>query len=309
MEFRQLEAYIKVVELGSFSKAAKELHVSQPSISTYISNLERELGTQLLNRSTKTVSTTLAGERFFSKAQELLALRADSFEAMQDLSTDHSGEIRLVASSVPTSYILPRLLADFHTHYPKVSFIVDQADTTQAVAAIEENRADIGFAGSIIDSKDCKFEEFADEELIFIGSALSTQPAGASKPGIQKPSARATKIYTLDELLYQGNFISRELGSGTRIQYEKFFTQEGIDLKNIKSCATMGNTESVINSVASGLGISIVSEIAARSGIDFGKVVELRTAQRVPHRKIYTVTNKRIKRSHLVKLFLDHIQR
>ena len=293
MEFRQLEAYIKVVELGSFSKAAKELHVSQPSVSTYISKLERDLGTQLLNRSTKTISTTLAGERFFAKAQGLLDLRADSIETMQGLSTDHSGEIRLIASSVPASYILPRLLADFCAHYPKVSFTIEQADTTQAVAAIAENRADIGFAGSVIASKICQFEDFVDEELIFIGAANGV---------------KADKIYTLDELLYQGDFISREVGSGTRIQYEKFFAEQGVDLKRIKSCAIMGNTESIINSVASGLGISIVSEIAAREALEAGKVVELRTTERVPHRKIYTVTNKRVKRSHLVKLFLDHLK-
>ena len=295
MEFRQLEAFIKVVELGSFSKAAKELHVSQPSVSTYISSLERELGTALLNRSTKVVSPTLAGTRFFDRAKELIALRNESIEAVKDLSEDHSGEIRIIASSVPASAILPKILSEFTALYPKVSFVVEQADTAAAVDAVAKNRADIGFAGSIVKNDVCSFQEFIDEELVFIGPPkLSSQAA--------------SKVHTLEELLYQNRFISREQGSGTRIQYEKFFTDKGIDLKKINSCATMGDTQSIINSVASGLGISIVSELVALSAIDQKLISVLRSEEKVPHRKIYTVLRAKVKHPRLVKLFLEHLE-
>jgi len=335
MEFRQLEAFIKVVELGSFSKAARELHVSQPSISTYISGLERELGTTLLNRSTKTVSSTLAGERFLVHAKKLITLRSASIDAMKVLNEDHSGEIRIVASSVPASYLLPRILADFHALYPKVSFVVEQADTAAAVLAIAKNRAHIGFAGSIIENPACKFEEFADEELIFIGPTTSTAPAtplssakdfrnkssnkDRNLPGIEagpskhshnhsrKHNRSHNKVHTLEELLYAGNFISREVGSGTRIQYEKFFESKGIDLGKINSCASMGDTQSIINSVAAGLGISIVSELAARDAITQGLVSELRSEHKVAHRKIYRVLNTKIEHSHLINLFLEYL--
>jgi len=292
VEFRQLEAYLKVVEHGSFSKAAKDLHVSQPSVSTYISALERELGTILLNRSTKTVSTTLAGERFLLHAKELIALRSTSIDAMKALSEDHSGEIRIIASSVPASYLLPKILADFRTFFPKVNFSVQQADTAATVQAIAENAADIGFAGSIIHNSLCDFQEFADEELIFIGPADTKAEA---------------KIFSLEELLYENSFISRELGSGTRIQYEKYFSSQDINLQRIKTCATMGDTQSIINSVASGLGISVVSELAAREAITLGQVAVMRTNIKVPHRKIYTVLNTKVVHSHLVKLFLEHL--
>ena len=310
MEFRQLEAYLKVVEQGSFSKAAKELHVSQPSVSTYISSLERELGTTLLNRSTKTVSTTLAGERFLLRAQELIALRSASINAMKALSDDHRGEIRIVASSVPASYLLPQILADFRALFPKVSFSVRQADTAAAVQAIAENAADIGFAGSVIESSLCDFQEFADEELIFIAPAkasfgLATDCGQATQNKLS--TGMDTKVYTLEELLSGGSFISRELGSGTRIQYEKYFSEQGIDSSRIKSCATMGDTQSIINSVASGLGVSIVSELAVRDAVALGQVVVLRTASKMPHRKIYTVLNAKVSHSHLVKLFLEHL--
>ena len=317
MEFRQLEAYIKVVELGSFSKAAKELHVSQPSVSTYISSLERELGTTLLNRSTKVISPTLAGERFLTKAKELIALRSESINTMKDLNEDLSGEMRIVASSVPACYLLPKLLAGFCTLYPKVSFSVSQADTAVAVEAIAENKADIGFAGSILENAHCQFQEFADEELIFIGptpyvSSRTNSRLRKGATGLPHATVQAefssTKIYSLEELLYGGNFISRELGSGTRIQYEKFFSDKGIDLKCIKSCVSMDNTQSIINSVASGLGISLVSELAARDAIEEEQVIALRCKEKLPHRKIYHVLNTRVNHSHLLKLFLKYIE-
>jgi len=295
MEFRQLEAFIKVVELGSFSKAAKELHVSQPSVSTYISSLERELGTTLLNRSTKTISPTLAGTRLLERAKELIALRNDSIDAIKGLNEDHSGEIRIVASSVPASAILPKILSEFNALYPKVSFAVEQADTSAAVDAIAKSRADIGFAGSIIKNDICTYQEFADEELVFIG------PPAAGTTGAR------SKVYSLEELLYDKRFISREQGSGTRIQYERFFESKGIDLRKINACATMGDTQSIINSVASGLGISIVSELVAIAAINQKQISILRSAEKVPHRKIYTVLNAKTKQPRLVKLFLEHL--
>lgn len=292
MEFRQLEAYIKVVELCSFSKAARELHVSQPSVSTYINSLERELGIILLNRSTKTVSPTLAGERFLKKAKELIALRASTVESMKELSSDHNGQIHIIASSVPAAYLLPRILADFHVLYPGVSFVVEQADTAQTIQAIASNKADIGFAGSIVNNDNCSFSELSDEELIFIGAAHSSRP---------------DKIYSLEELLYSNCFIAREKGSGTRIQYEHFFNEHNIDSKQMNICVTMSDTQSIINAAANGLGISLVSKIAARDGLAAGQIVELRSNVSVPHRKIYTVLNTKVSQSHLVKLFKNHL--
>jgi len=297
MEFRQLEAFLKVVELGSFSKAAKELHVSQPSVSTYISSLEKELSTTLLNRSTKTISTTLAGERFLPKAKELMQLRSTSIESMKHLSTDLSGEIRIIASSVPATSLLPRILAAFHGRYPRVSFAVDQADTAAAVQTVADNQADIGFAGSIVKDDRCTFQEFADEKLIIIAPVKKESNSEDSD----------TEVHTLEDLLYSHYFISRELGSGTRIQYEKYFETQGIDLGKMQICASMSSTQSIINSVANGLGISLVSELAAQDAIAQGQVRRLKTSQAMPQRKIYSVLNRHITHSHILKTFLHFL--
>ena len=293
MDFRQIEAFIKVVELASFSKAADALYVSQPSISLYITSLEKELNIVLINRSKKMVSTTLAGERFFEKAKELMALKRETIDLLQSLSENISGDIHILASSVPALYILPQMLADFHKLYPKISFTVSQVDTSEVVQGIVANRADIGFAGSMLGDKKCDFYEFATEELVFI----APNNGGYSEH----------KEYLLEELLYSNNFISREFGSGTRIQYEKYFLENGIILDEIKPCAIMDSTHSIINAVMNGLGISIVSELAVHRAIEQKLLLPLKLKNETSKRKIYFVLNKTVVHSHLIKLFMEYI--
>jgi len=292
MDFRQIEAFIKVAELGSFSKAASALYVSQPSVSIYISSLEEELDAVLLNRSTRTVCTTLAGGRFLEQAKKMAALKRETIAMLKNLCDDLTGEIRILASSVPALYILPPLLADFHKLHPGISFVMKQADTADVVQGIAAHRADIGFAGSIIADKKCDFVDFATEKLVFVAANNGLYSKG--------------KKYTLEELLYTDSFISREAGSGTRIQYEKFFYENGISLDKIKTCASMDSTHSILNAVASGLGISLVSELAARPMIKHKALLPLKLKNKLPERKIYTVLNKTVAHSHLIKLFMEH---
>lgn len=294
MDFKQLEAFVKVIELASFSKAAEELYISQPSVSNYITSLEKELDTVLINRSTKTLSATLAGERFLNKAREMLSLRRESSEMLKNLSEEVSGDIRILASSAPSQYILPPLLAGFHKLYPSISFVMRQADTAKVVRGIAEHKADIGFAGSIMVDKKCSFFELAEEELVFIASC--------------DDSYSATKKYTLEELLYNSNFIEREAGSGTRIQYEKFFTENGIQLDKVKTCASMDSTYSIINAVINGLGISIVSELSVHHMIVQNMLKQIRLNTLLPKRKIYTVLNKNVVHTHLTELFLLYLK-
>jgi DNA-binding transcriptional LysR family regulator len=292
MEFKQMEAFIKVVELASFSKAADELHISQPSVSNYITTLEKEFNTVLINRSTKVLSATLAGERFLEKAKEIVSLKRESIEILKNLSQEISGEIRILASSVPALYLLPQMLAGLHQVYPSISFTMKQGDTSLVVEGIATHKADVGFAGSLLGDKKCDFYEFAREKLVFI----------APNNGVYSKY----KKYSLDELLYSNSFISREFGSGTRIQYEKYLIEQGIVLDRIKTCASMDSTHSIINGVINGLGISIVSELAVRQTLEQNLLISLNLETALPERKIYTVINKNIAQSHLVKLFLEY---
>ncbi|MCL2169306.1 MAG: selenium metabolism-associated LysR family transcriptional regulator [Defluviitaleaceae bacterium] len=294
MDFRQLEAFVKVVEHGSFSKAAEAIFLSQPSVSTYVSGLEKELGVTLINRSTKEVSPTLAGRIFYSHAKELISLKHTAMQRIKSLSGDTSGEINIIASTVPSQYILPELLARFTALYPRIHFNIRQAGTLETARTIAAQRADIGITGGIELEDKCDFTEIMSEEMIFIAPhSFGFCPR---------------KDYSLEELLYNFQFLSREQGSGTRGTYENHFATQGIDLKQIKTCISFDNTQSIINAVISGLGLAIVSEYAATSYIKIGAVMPLHTKVPLPAHKFYYVLKKNITHSHLIDLFVDFLE-
>ena len=293
MDFKQIEAYVKVVELASFSKAAESIFLSQPSVSIYVSALEKELDQALINRTTKGVSPTLAGRIFYESAKEILALKHNTIERIKNLSGNFSGEISILASTVPSQYILPEILADFNKVYPDISFNVRQADTHEVSNGIALQEAEIGFSGGVTENDKCKFREFMSEQIIFI--------APCEKEFLEQ------REYSLEELLYEHSFVSREKGSGTRAQYENFFAAQNIDLGRINSNASFDNTQSIINAVISGLGVSVVSEFAARDFIAQKMIVQLSLKTKLPQRKFYYVLKNNFSHSHLVNLFVEFV--
>ena len=136
MDFRQLEAYITVYELKNFSKAAEKMFLSQPSVSAYINALEKELQTQLIFRSTKEFQPTKAGMLFYQYARDILSLRDNSLHSIRNITDSNTGNIDILASSVPSQYILPELLGDFHKLYPNVTFNLTQADSMKVIEGI-----------------------------------------------------------------------------------------------------------------------------------------------------------------------------
>jgi DNA-binding transcriptional LysR family regulator len=293
MDFRQLEAYVRVIELASFSKAAEAITLSQPSVSTYINSLEKELETTLINRSTKEVSPTLAGKAFYEKAKEILALKCNTVEQIKNLSCKLCGKISILASTVPSQHVLPIIIACFSNAYPNILFNVMQADTFEVSRGIASQKAEIGFSGDIIENDKCEFKEFMSEKMVFIApynEEFLTQDK-----------------HSLDKLLYEHRFISREKGSGTRAQYENYFTEQNIQLSKINIYACFDNTQSIINAVINGLGVSVVSELAARIYIEQKMILPLKLQNELPGRKLYYVLKKNISHSHLISLFVEFL--
>ena len=294
MDFKQIEAFVKVVELASFSAAAEALFISQSSVSLYIIALEKELDIKLINRSTKEISPTLAGKMFYEDAVEILARKRDALEKMKCILGNFSGEINILASSVPSQYILPELLARFAENYPDITFNVKQADTLDVSRGIAAQQAEVGFTGGRIEDDKCEYREFMTEKMVFIVPC--------------DKDFSDEKVYSLEELLYNYPYISREKGSGTRTQYEKFFMRQNIDLSKMKICAGFDNTQSIISGVMNGLGVSIVSELAARSFIKHKTIMPIKLEEELPERKFYYALRKNIFQSHLVNLFIEFLE-
>jgi DNA-binding transcriptional LysR family regulator len=277
MDFKQLEAYVKVYELQSFSKAAADMFLSQPSVSAYIASLEKEIGTQLIFRSNKEFVPTKAGRMFYDYAKEMLAVRDKSITNMKNISEPGAGSIDILASSVPAQYILPKMLGGFHRLYPNITLNVVQADTADVVRGVAAYGGEIGFVGAKIENPKCMYESFMAEKLILIVP---------NKKRFEKidPSSAV-------DLLKHEFFVMREAGSGTRLEYEQYLKAAGIKIGGLKVSARFSNTQSVIHAVAGGLGVSIVSEIAAKQYIEHKMILPV-YLENLPQRNFYVVQKK-----------------
>lgn len=296
MEFKQLEAFVQVVNLNSFSKAADAIFLSQPSVSAYISSLEKELQTQLVFRSTKEVFPTKAGKIFYEYAKNILVLRDKSIFSLKKLSSHTIGESEILASSVPSQYILPELLAEFHKSYPGISFKIMQADSLDVIDGIAKQKCEFGISGTRVDNNKCFSESFMSDKLILIA------------PNDCKFKDKIMNKEEIIDLIHNEFFVMREQGSGTRILYEKFLKELGINLNNIKTSATFYNTQSILHAVHKGLGISIVSELSAKQYIDQKLITEIYTSDSLPTRDFYFVFKRDFMLSHISEIFIEFIR-
>ena len=155
MNIKQLEAFVRIVKNKSFSQTAKELYLTQPTVSSYISSLEEDLGVQLFTRTTKEVHTTSEGEQIYLYAKDIVNLSNKIRNAFKEEPKDDINEIVISSSSIPGQYLLPGMLANFSKRFPNTEFRIHETDSKGAVTDVAEHRADIGFCGTIIPKTAC----------------------------------------------------------------------------------------------------------------------------------------------------------
>ena len=148
MDLRQLEIFAKVAELGSFSRAAEALSLTQPTVSEHIRALEHELGLRLLDRLGRGAAVTPAGRLLLSHAHRLLALSREARQAMDGFLGKMSGELLVGASTIPGEYILPPLIGEFKAKFPDISITLLIGDSQAAVDWVGDGRAELGVVGA-----------------------------------------------------------------------------------------------------------------------------------------------------------------
>ncbi|HIU44370.1 MAG TPA: LysR family transcriptional regulator [Candidatus Ventrousia excrementavium] len=293
MHFKQVEAFVNVIRHKSFSKAAEAIYLSQPTISAHISSLENELGVCLIVRSTKEVYPSAAGQIFYQYALEMLRLRDRAILEVQSYSTEVRGELDIAASTVPSQYILPELLPSLVEKYPKVFFSVRQYDSGEVVGRIVNMEAEVGMTGTAPDKGACAFEPFMDDQLVLIAP---------NTPEYQEMAELAPSV------LRSLPVIVRESGSGTRREAEEFLLGAGVDPKSLHVVAQMQSTESIKQAVRKGLGVSVISRLAAADFLESGDVLELKLQSTHPQRSFYLVYHKKRPLSPAAEVFVKEVR-
>ncbi len=258
MDFKQIEAFVNVVRYKSFSKAADATFFTQPTISTHIRNLEKELGVKLLDRKSRAVEMTPQGSKFYRYAVEMINARAQAFDALNDTSESISGILEIQTSSIPAITFLPEFLSGFRKIHPAIQYYVSVSDTQNVIDNITERRGEIGFIGEKNGSSTIESTKVAVDKSVLIA------PADYNIPSTVK----------LAEVI-QYPFVWRETGSATRKTFEQEALKAGFEKDEFDVAALVDDADTMIRSVEAGLGVAIISEKVAASLRNRVKVSEI----------------------------------
>ena len=291
MELKQLESFVAVVVYKSFTEAAKQLYISQPTISTHIQALEKELESKLIIRTTKSIELTRRGAELYDCAVKMLDLRDGLLEKWK--SSDEK-IVRLGVSTIPSAYILPEFLPKFCKEYPEIFFHSTQSDSKGIIEGVLDDRMDVGLIGMACDNEYLDCVPFYEDELVVIA------------PVTEHFLELRKKEYPMSEL-FKEPIILREKGSGTKKAADLFLEKEGISKENLQVVAYMNDPEAIKNSVAAGLGISIVSKKAAENMITEKRLLSFEFSQYTNGRKFYIIYKKDYVLKPFISTFINYV--
>ena len=296
MEFKQLEAFVAVVENKSFSEAARQLNLTQPTISAHIQTLEQELNSRLLIRTTKKLTITQRGLQLYDCASNMLNMRKNIID---EFTGQNKKIIDLAVSTIPSSYLLPEILGAFAKQISDIYFHSWQSDSLGAVSRVLDGSVDLALVGNTFDEPDCCFIPFRQDKLVI------TTPVNDHYLQLEKKS-KSGALEFFDFL--KEPFIMRETGSGTKKEIDRYLEEHHISDTALHIVARMNDLEAIRKSVAGGLGISILSACSAKDLADTHQILMFPLNSEKAVRTFYIVYSKnRILKPH-VKQFLKFVK-
>jgi DNA-binding transcriptional LysR family regulator len=275
MDLWQLKIFCKVVELKSFSKAGEAVHLSQPTVSSHIKELENHFNTQLVDRLAKQTLPTRAGELLYRYAQRLLNLNAETQSAMAEFLGEIKGRLCIGGSTIPGAYLLPRLIGLFNKKYPEVRIALTIADTSRVLELITCGEIELGIVGAQSQQGHLTQVTLMTDES-YLAVAAGHKWSGRSEVSLQTVKTEP--------------FIVREKGSGTLRAFEQSLHRTGHTLDDFNIVAEMGSTEAVRQAVKNQVGVAVLPSIAVKDDVKSG------------HLQILAITGIDLKR----RFFLTH---
>ena len=237
---RHLRIFEAVARCGSISRAATELHLTQPAVSMQIKQLGEQIGLPLLEQVGKRMFLTEAGEVLRGHARDLAARIGDLSAAMDQFRSLERGLLRLAVVSTAT-YFLPRLIAEFNHRHPGVRVSLQVANRSSVLSALADNSTDLAITGRPPDSLDVVAQHFMDNPLVVIAAPSHPLASLASIP-LQRMAGETLVV--------------REPGSGTRAAMESHLLSQGLAYRAGCECST---NEALKQAVRAGLGLGVVS--------------------------------------------------
>lgn len=287
LNVHQLRIFRTVVRAGSFSRAAEELRITQPSVSIQVRELERALGAELFEQVGKRIFLTDAGRVLDEYAVRILTLLEEAERAVRDLRGMSSGPLRVGANNTSATYLLPPLLARLREQAPEADISLEILPTGRVYEKLLRNELDVGVVGDGMRHDSIVHFPYHTDELVVITSPRS------------RLSGR--KDVTAAELVRQ-RLVLRERGSGTRETTERAFRSLGL----VPTPAMeLPSNEAVVQAVGADLGVGVVSRLAAEEALRRGQVVVVEIPDFRPTRTLWGVRHREKRVTSLMRMLLE----
>lgn len=238
---RQLRTFEAVARLKSFSSAADELKVTQPTVSKQIKLLHEEMGLPLLEQIGKKVFLTEAGRELYATSADWLETWGRFEQTIANFKGMKQGRLKIAAVTT-TKYFMPRILGPFCAQYPGIDISMEVLNRDRLLERLSRNEDDLYIMGVPPNDLDVEAEPFLDNPLVVLAPA-------------SHPLAQRKRIPF--KALGKENFLMRERGSGTRMTIERLFKERNIPL-NVKM--ELGSNEAIKQAVVGGLGLALLSQ-------------------------------------------------
>jgi DNA-binding transcriptional LysR family regulator len=293
MDLRRLEVFVKVAELGSFSRAAEALFLTQPTVSEHVQALEQEVGVPLLDRLGRGALPTPAGELLLGYARRILRLTQEARQAIDQFQGRMSGELIVGGSTIPGEYVLPALIGQFKGKYPDISISLRVGSSRQVSEWVEQGHVEIGVVGARPPSRALQSRELMADEMVLVVSADHPWTA--------------RKSVTLKDVMQEA-LILRERGSGSREALERALAHAGLDLTAFRVAGEMGSTQAVKQAVRAGVGIALISKRAVEDECRARLLWCVKVRDLSVTRAFHLVTHRDRTRSPLAQAFLELVE-
>lgn len=256
IDTRQLRAFVCLARSGSFTKAGRELHLTQSAISHAIKSLETDLGSQLFHRQGKSVHLTHAGRELLPHAETILQSMTHARSVLGTLDQTPRGKLRIGCTTAAAQFILPTVFREFKESFPLYEIKVVTGETPDTIERLIKNQIDLAVSLRAPDVSKLNCHSIFDDELEFLVSPL--HPWAQKAPKL-KDAATET-------------FIVASRNSLNFAMIQEFFMKQGVRLNNF---IELGSSEATKELAKLGIGVAIAARWIARSEIAAGQLVAL----------------------------------
>lgn len=260
LDLNRLNVFIHVAATQSCSEAAKRLHLSQPTVSKHIHNLERELNVKLFEREGTHMRITNAGMTLLSWARRIIRQSIQLQEMMQSIEDSVMGHLRIACTTTAGKYLLPHMAARFRHRYPGVQISIKSCVSEDIISYLLVEEADLGVVSSEVKENELECQYFFTDYISFI------VPEG--HPLAKRDSIEPSELLDLPLIL-------REPSSGTRHVLQSELAKHDISFDEMNILMEVGNAEASVFAVAGNLGVTFVSRMASAYARVWGCVVEV----------------------------------